>query len=647
MAVVGLTIGIGADASQFNKEINKMERNTKSISKDVNELSKSLQIEWDSKRFEQAQAKAQEAIAQTDVKAKALRDRLEYLDQVGTDNQSAHYQKVQNELVKTETKAVLLKRQLEELDSLKLERLTEGFKKTGQSIEQAGKELAPFSAVAAGLLASFAAIGIATVATADDIQTFADQLNLSAESMQKWNYIAMQTDVSQTELQTAFIKTQGALAALATDSGGSGADALKKLGFSMQEASLGMEANIDKIVTNLAEIPSEVEKAQIANEIFGARMGAKIIPLLNSGAQGLRELTEEFEAVGYMSNEQVKSLAEFDNIMNRLKQMIGNLKNEIGTALLPIMENLAEIVETRIIPVLRSIVDWFESLSDRTKTTMITTLAFIAALAPALIIIGKMTAGVGGLIKMFSNLSNSLTALSAHPAITIIAAVLGLIMLLYNTNENFKQSIDNLIGVLSQSFTPILLIISNTLKEVTNSLMPIINIFGNLLAGAIKSLMPVINLLLNLFMKYFVPYMQFVANIITTIFKTVEKVITSIMSFVEKMVNGIIDFINTLIRQINKLGSVIGVTISELDNVSLKMQGIENIKNVENISETPQFEAQEVIGNITTVPQAQSVVNNDYSNKDIKVEVVVQNYAEQVDVDDLVRRINIKLAEQI
>ena len=51
------------------------------------------------------------------------------------------------------------------------------------------------------------------------------------------------------------------------------------------------------------------------------------------------------------------------------------------------------------------------------KTTMITTLAFIAALAPALIIIGKMTAGVGGLIKMFSNLSNSLTALSAHPAI--------------------------------------------------------------------------------------------------------------------------------------------------------------------------------------------------------------------------------------
>ena len=52
----------------------------------------------------------------------------------------------------------------------------------------------------------------------------------------------------------------------------------------------------------------------------------KIIPLLNSGAQGLRELTEEFEAVGYMSNEQVKSLAEFDNIMNRLKQMIGNFK---------------------------------------------------------------------------------------------------------------------------------------------------------------------------------------------------------------------------------------------------------------------------------------------------------------------------------
>ena len=39
--------------------------------------------------------------------------------------------------------------------------------------------------------------------------------------------------------------------------------------------------------------------------------------------------------------------------------------------------------------------------------------------------------------------------------------------------------------------------------------------------------------------------------------------------------------------------------------------------------------------------------NYDYStsNKTQNIEVIIQNYAEEVDVDDLVRQINVKLAE--
>ena len=41
------------------------------------------------------------------------------------------------------------------------------------------------------------------------------------------------------------------------------------------------------------------------------------------------------------------------------------------------------------------------------------------------------------------------------------------------------------------------------------------------------------------------------------------------------------------------------------------------------------------------------IYNNDYStnNKTQNVTVVIQNYSDEVDVDDLVRQINIKLAE--
>ena len=216
MAVRGLTIPIGADASQFNKEIKKMDKNTRGLKYEVSNLAKALDVEWDSSRFELAQKKAQEAISQTDVKAQTLKDRLKALDELGESKQSNHYQKIQSDLIKTQTEAVLLKQKLDEINNLKMDRLVKNFEDAGSKIEGAGKKLSAFSAAAAGLLASFGAIGLSAVSTADDIATQAAQINLNAEAMQKWNYIAMQTDVSQQDLQNGFTKTQKALADLST-----------------------------------------------------------------------------------------------------------------------------------------------------------------------------------------------------------------------------------------------------------------------------------------------------------------------------------------------------------------------------------------------------------------------------------------------
>ena len=103
MAVMGLSIPISADTKSFNKGMKKMDRNVRATSKNVRELSKSLKIEWNNDRFLEAQKNAKTAIGQTEEKAKSLRKRLEYLDEVGTDKSSAEYKKLQSEIVKTES----------------------------------------------------------------------------------------------------------------------------------------------------------------------------------------------------------------------------------------------------------------------------------------------------------------------------------------------------------------------------------------------------------------------------------------------------------------------------------------------------------------------------------------------------------------
>lgn len=675
MAVKGLTIPIGADASDFNKEIKKMERNTKGIQKEVGLLSKSLSVEWDESRFVLAQQKAREAIQQTEVKAQALRDRLAALDEVGEDKQSAHYQKVRNELIKTETNAVLLKDKLEEINQLKMDRIVKSFEDTGAKIEGAGKKLTAFSATAAGILASFSAIGLSAISAADDIATQAAQINLNAEAMQKWNYIAMQTDVSQQDLQNGMMKTQAALSDLATNASSTGATALQRLGLSMEQAALGMDSNIDLIITKLSEIEDPVMQASIANELFGDRMGARFIPLLQSGAEGLQTLTEEFEAVGYMTNEQIENLAEFDNVMNRLKQIFTNLKNELGASLLPMMQMFAAFIEEKLVPIIRKFSDWFINLSEGQKNAIAGILAFVAALGPFLIIIGKMTSGVGGLIKTLGALKGALTTLSTHPIIAIIGVIAALIMYLYSVNEKFRESINGLISVLGEALAPILNTIMNLFNVLIDSLMPVINLISDtltpiidMLGDILSSLAPILTLTilpiqlmtknLEVMMKFLSPLINLItklanvisgvlANAMDFITKKVGNVVNTVVGWIEKVVNWIIDKINWLIDKLNSLGEYVGITLDKIDNVSFKNGFEVDVKHAVKPTEPVISQTEQVIKSSDTSSIPQSITNNDYSKKDIKVEVIVQNYAEEVDVDEMVRQINLKLAEQM
>ncbi len=642
--IKGLTIEIGADFKQFNRQIKAVDREINSTNRQVNELAKSLELEFDASRFAEAQKLAQKALDQTNLKAKALRDELAYLERSGHADTEG-YRKLQTELVKTEAKAVLLKNKLEEIKDLKLENVVQQFEKLGGGITKIGQALAPLSAAAAGLLGSFAAIGLSAVSAADDVQTLADRVNLSAEAMQRWSYIAMQTDVSVNELQTAFIKTQGALAKLSQGAGGPGAAALERLGISMQQAALGMDANIDLIITRLASLEDPVLQAALANELFGERMGAKLIPLLQAGGEGLAQLTEEFELLGYMTNEQVKQFAEFDNVMNTIKYSFGMLRNELGAALLPVMQSLADFLREKVIPAVQRFADWFSTLSEQQIKLILGFSAFVAAAAPALIVIGKITAGVGGLVKTVNALGKAFTFLSAHPIIAVIAGIAALIIYLYNTNEQFRESVNELVKALGEALMPILQVLIDIFKSLFVMLGNVLNIFANALVPAFRMLTSVIIPVVNLISKVLTPVIQFFGDTVTRVFGAVEKVIRGIIGFIEDLINKLIDAINFIIRQVNKLTDLFGVTVKEIERVKLLSEGSapEAIKPEAPAAETPE----NILSQTQIMPAPQTYINNDYSSKDIKVEVIVENYAEHVDVDDLVRQINIKLAEAL
>lgn len=722
----GITISIGADTKSFESGIKKVDKSVNQTNKQVDALQKSLTIEYDASRFTQAQKLAQDALITTEQKAEALRKELNYLESTGVDTQSEKYQKFQTELIKTESQAVKLRDKLEQINRIPLDNLIKQINQLGSAFTTAGQMMMPFSVASSGILAGLGKLTSEVISTGASFDDTAQRINLSAEELQKWQYIAMQTGLDNSQLETSLTKVQAGLADLASGTTSTASTALQELGFTAEQASLGMSANFEKIIEALQNIEDPVLQALYVNEIFGDRLGSKLLPLLNAGGEGLEQLTAEFESLGYMTNEQVSSLADFDDMLNRIKYSLAQAGNQVALALLPVLEQLANLVQERIIPYIQRLADWFSSLSESQQKLILVITAITAVLGPALLVLGKLTTGIGGLMKTLVGLKGTLDIFTTHPIIatittiiTIIGVLLALMTQLYNSNEEFKASVDSLLNSLMSSLQPVLLAIANLVQTLMSALSPLLDLLVNMLGQAIipmisalqpliqllgtiltDFLVPIINTVAQLFttlMNYINPILQSVipaiisavnavmsvlqplfqfindvlgpvfqklGDIITSVFSAIPNIINTVLKFIERLVNNVIDFINTLTSGINSAFGWLGVNIGKLEHVSLQIptyQGNNSTSNKwtdgggfnpdtnTNIGNTGNYNPDDYKDVINQTPGTVGgdVINNDYSNKDITINVTVENYAEEVDVDDLINQINIKLAEQM
>ena len=399
----GLTVEISADAKQFNKQMAAVRKDAKSSQAELNALQKSLEMEYDPSKFTRAQKLAQEAIDLTAEQADKLRERLKFLEDNG-DADTSHYRQIQSELAQTELKGKQLEEQLEKINNIKLENISKSVSDFGGKMESAGKSLAPLSIAAAGTLVTLGAVGTSAVSEADNIATLATQYDMTATALQRFNYVALQTDTDSEVLYKAFVKMRAGATELATGGTSVASAALAKLGLDLQSFE-GSEEQFYAIIGTLADMEDKTQMVAIANDIFGEKLANNLLPIIYSGSDAIAEYAREFDNLGALSDEQVASLAEFDNVMNNINVRLSNTKLQLGEALLPVMETVAGILDTTVIPLLRDFSEWFSNISPTTQGAIVALLGFIAIVSPLLIAIGKISNGVSGLITLFGKLT--------------------------------------------------------------------------------------------------------------------------------------------------------------------------------------------------------------------------------------------------
>ena len=409
--IVGLTAKIGADTSDFTRALKSLDKEINTTAKTADALQKSLELDFDDKRFLQAQKQAQAALDATNAKAKAIRDQLKYLEEHGGVDTEG-YRKLEVELAKTETQALKLKSALEKINEIKLANITNKINKVGTVVENLGNKTRALSTAAGAAIAGIYKLGTDVAKTGGELQDYADRLNVSAEAMQRWQYIAMQSGVETDQLSKAMAKSRDAIGTALSGETNTATKALEALVGDLSKLPSDTEKGFDVIINALANVKDSTMQAYYANEIFGERLATNLIPMINNGSDKLKQLNGEFEAIGYLSNEDVQALADFDDKMNIVTQKFTLAKQELAIALLPIIEKMTTFLTEKAIPLVEKLAEKFDKLSDSQKDNVLKWLLIATAISPVLTLISKVIKIVPTLVKSITKINTAVGRLS-------------------------------------------------------------------------------------------------------------------------------------------------------------------------------------------------------------------------------------------
>lgn len=437
------TIKIGADTKTFMESMKGMNREIKQTQKSANDLEKSLEFKYDETRAVQAMGQFQRAIELCDEKAEALRAQLKHMEESGKFDKS-DYAKLQLELARVETQSAKAAEGLERIKNIKVEQLNAKIEKLGDSIEKAGQKVSVFSAAAAAAIAGAAAIGKSAAATGAEIDDMTQQFDVSAETVQRWNYLALQSGVDATAFSRALIRARAAMADLSTGTANAATETLTALGISARQFGSDEEM-FDGIVKALSEVEDTALQTAYANELFGDKIATQLLPYINAGAEDLAKWNAEFEAMPSLTGEEAAELAELDDTFNRLSVTMQYATAQLGEAFAPVIERVVAFIEESVVPALEALAAWFESLSPGMQDTILAMLGIIAVAGPLLILIGKMVPGLKAVIPLFSKL-NSTIGRGMIVAATF-AAVIGTVFSII-TNWNNMNGIQRTIAVI-------------------------------------------------------------------------------------------------------------------------------------------------------------------------------------------------------
>jgi phage-related tail protein len=226
---------------------------------------------------------------------------------------------------------------------------TTGLKKAESNLASFGKTAAiGLAAVATAAVAASSALGLAVkgaIDHADALSKSAQKAGVTVEALSRLEYAAKLSDVSLEGLTSGLAKLAKAMSDATISKTSTAAIAFKALGVSVTDATGKLrptEVVFNEVADKLAQLEDGSTKTALAMQIFG-KSGTELIPLLNSGAAGLKQMADEADRTGNtLSGRTAVAAEKFNDTLTRVGLILQGVVNKVMEAALPALQALAE-----------------------------------------------------------------------------------------------------------------------------------------------------------------------------------------------------------------------------------------------------------------------------------------------------------------
>lgn len=423
--IKGITIEINGDPTPLQRELSKVDKSLKQTENNLKDVNRLLKLDpGNTELLTQKQKNLERAIGETKNRLEKLKDA-----QAGLKEGTEEWDALQREIVDTEQKLKRLEEEQKQFGSVasqQLKAVGNKFKEVGDKISGVGEKLAPVSLAAGALGAGMIKLGYDAVTSADELNTLSKQTGISTDELQKMQYAADLVDVSVEDITGALRKMKPKM----TENNATFA----KLGVSVKNADGSLRDATDVFydsIAALSKIQNETERDQVAMSLFG-KSADELAGIIDDGGAALKEYGQQAEDMGLiLSEDTISALNETNDTIDQLKgQMAGTMAQigaDVGQILAPALEKVAGFIGT--------VTEKLRDLTPEQEETILKIAGVVAAVAPALIIIGKITSGIGSLISVIGTIVGVL----GGPLTIAIGAVIAIGVALWKNWDTVKE----------------------------------------------------------------------------------------------------------------------------------------------------------------------------------------------------------------